>query len=80
MQVDLPASIGFSEAVLAGLVGPNVANLAGAAAGNTFEVPGVVIFYAMAQYEILSPRGRPDRIGLNKTHAIEGGFQCSRRE
>src|SRR5437773_1813613 len=42
VQVDLPASIGFSEAVLAGLVGPNVANLAGAAAGNTFEVPGVV--------------------------------------
>src|SRR6266566_2203246 len=30
VQVDLPASIGFSEAVLAGLVGPNVANLAGA--------------------------------------------------
>jgi hypothetical protein len=41
-QIDLPASVGFSEAVLAGLVGPNVANLAGAAAGNTFEVPGVV--------------------------------------
>jgi len=42
VQVDLPASIGFSEAVLAGLVGPNVANLAGAAAGNTYAVSGVV--------------------------------------
>jgi len=41
-QLELPASISFSEAVLAGLVGPNVANLAGAAAGNTYEVPGVV--------------------------------------
>jgi PA domain-containing protein len=41
-QLDLPASISFSEAVLAGLAGSNIANLAGAAAGNTYEVPGVV--------------------------------------
>ncbi|HKS37018.1 MAG TPA: PA domain-containing protein [Verrucomicrobiae bacterium] len=41
-QIDLPASIGFSEAVLAGLVGPNIADLTGAAAGNTFDVPGVI--------------------------------------
>ncbi len=41
VQVNLPASIGFSEAVLAGLLGPNVADLNGAA-GNTFDVPGVV--------------------------------------
>jgi len=41
-QVDLPASISLSEAALAGLVGPNIANLGGAAAGNTFEVIGTV--------------------------------------
>ena len=40
VQDNLPASIGFSEAVLAGLVGPNVASLNGAT--NTYEVPGVV--------------------------------------
>ena len=42
VQSDLPASIGFSEAVLAGLVAPNIAELSGAASGNTFAVPGVV--------------------------------------
>jgi hypothetical protein len=42
VQLDLPASISFSESVLAGLAGPNVASLAGAASGNTFEVPGVI--------------------------------------
>jgi hypothetical protein len=40
-QVNLPASIGFSESVLAGLVGPNVADRTGAQ-GNTFAVPGVI--------------------------------------
>src|SRR5207237_10912083 len=42
VQSDLPASIAFSEAVLAGLVAPNIAELSGAASGNTFAVPGVV--------------------------------------
>src|SRR5215510_1887682 len=42
-----------------------------------FEVPGFVIFNAMAQYQVLSARGRTDRIGLDKTHAIKGAFQCS---
>ncbi len=42
VQANLPASIGFSEAVLAGLVGPNLADLSGAASGNRFEVPGVI--------------------------------------
>jgi hypothetical protein len=41
-QINLPASVGFSEAVLAGLVGPNIAELFGAATGNTYTVPGVV--------------------------------------
>ncbi len=41
-QINLPASIAFSEAVLEGLAGPNVADLSGAAAGNTFAVPGVI--------------------------------------
>ncbi|PYI80963.1 MAG: hypothetical protein DME26_20690, partial [Verrucomicrobia bacterium] len=42
VQVNLPASISFSEAVLAGLAGPNVADISGAAQGNTFAVPGVI--------------------------------------
>lgn len=39
---DLPHSISFDEAVLAGLVAPNVADLTGAAAGNRFDVPDVL--------------------------------------
>lgn len=41
-QINLPASIAFSEAVLEGLAGPNVADLSGAASGNTFAVPGTI--------------------------------------
>jgi hypothetical protein len=42
VQQNLPASIAFSESVLAGLVGANVADLSGAAATNRIEVSGVV--------------------------------------
>lgn len=42
VQQTLPASIAFSESVLAGLVGSNIADLSGAAATNRFDVPGVV--------------------------------------
>ena len=45
-----------------------------------FEVSGMIIFCAMAQYEILSARWGTDWIGLDKTQALEGGFQCSRLE
>lgn len=41
-QMNLPASIEFSEAVLAGLVGPNSADLSAAASSNRFEIPGVI--------------------------------------
>ena len=41
-QTDLEDDIGMSEAVLAGLAGPNVAALSGAAAGNTFAVSNVI--------------------------------------
>ena len=41
-QVAAPPSISFSEAMLAGAAGPNVADLTGAAATNTFTVPGVI--------------------------------------
>src|SRR5262245_29815918 len=44
------------------------------------EVPGAVLFYAMTQNEVLSTCRRTDRIGLDKTHAIEGAFHCSRLE
>jgi hypothetical protein len=41
-QSVLPDSIGFDESVLAGLVGPNVADLSGAASSNRFDYPGVI--------------------------------------
>lgn len=41
-QLNLPGSISFSEEVLAGNVGGNVADLTGAAQGNAFVVPGVI--------------------------------------
>ncbi len=41
-QKNLTESIELSEAVLAGLLGANVADLTGAAAGNTFAVPTVI--------------------------------------
>ena len=41
-QVDLPDSIAFDESVLAGLIGPNVADLSGAASSNVYAVPTVV--------------------------------------
>jgi len=40
--IDLPDSSEFSEGVLAGLAGPNVANLSGALSNNVFSVPTVV--------------------------------------
>ncbi|HAB16449.1 MAG TPA: hypothetical protein DCE44_08360 [Verrucomicrobiales bacterium] len=42
VQVNLPGSIAFLESVLAGLVGPNIAELSGATETNRFAVPGVV--------------------------------------
>jgi len=41
-QRNLPPSISFSESVLAGLVGPNIADLSTAGQGNTFVVPDVI--------------------------------------
>ncbi len=41
-QVDLPESIAFDESVLAGLIGPNVADLSGATSDNLFVYPGVI--------------------------------------
>lgn len=42
IQANLPASIGFLESVLAGLVGPNQADLSAAAATNQFTTTGVI--------------------------------------
>lgn len=42
VQVNLPQSIAFLETVLNGGLGPNTADLTGAASGNSFTVPGVV--------------------------------------
>lgn len=43
-QVDLPNSISFDEAILAGLVEPNVADLSQAASSNLFNIPTVIAF------------------------------------
>ena len=42
IQVNLPPSIAFSEAVLTGLVGPNIAYLGEAEEGNTYAEPDVI--------------------------------------
>lgn len=39
---NIPSSVAFAESVLAGLAGPNVADLAAAAQTNRFDVPDVV--------------------------------------
>jgi hypothetical protein len=41
-RVDLEDDVGLSETVLAGLLGPNVADLSGAAAGNTYAITNVI--------------------------------------
>jgi hypothetical protein len=41
-QVHIPNSIAFGESVLAGLLGANLADLTGAATGNSFDVPGTL--------------------------------------
>lgn len=47
-QVNLPASIAFSEAVLEGLVGPNIAYLDGADEGNTYAELDVINWTLLA--------------------------------
>jgi hypothetical protein len=42
VQINLPDSIAFDESVLAGLVGPNVADLSAATSSNLFVTPGPV--------------------------------------
>src|ERR1044071_3725155 len=71
-QVNLPASIEFSEAVLAGLVGPNVANLSGAA-GNTFDVPGVINWVNVSGATANFPNDEPFP-GIPGTSSSEDSF------
>jgi hypothetical protein len=42
VQVNTPPSIAFAESVLAGIVGPNVADLSNNGETNTFAVPGAI--------------------------------------
>jgi hypothetical protein len=42
LQIHAPPSIAFSEAILAGVVGPNIAYLGGAEEGNTYAEPDVI--------------------------------------
>jgi hypothetical protein len=76
VQINLPASMSFSEAVLAGMAGPNDANLAGAATGNTYEVPSVInwitLFGATANFpnDELFP-GIPGTFGSERSFVHE---------
>src|SRR5258708_4002904 len=45
-----------------------------------FEIAGPVALYAMAQYQALSARQRPDRVCLHKAQPVEGVFQRGGRE
>ncbi len=45
-----------------------------------YNFAGAIIFCAMAQYKVLGTRGRTDRIGLDKAHALESAFQCGHLE
>jgi hypothetical protein len=40
------------------------------------QIPSAIPFDSMAQYQILRPRRRANRIGLNKSHSTDRGFQC----
>jgi len=42
LQPNIPESVEFSESVLAGLAGANVADLTGASSGNLFTIPDVI--------------------------------------
>jgi hypothetical protein len=47
-QRNIPSSVAFGESVLAGLVGPNIADLTAAAETNRFEIPGVINWLGFA--------------------------------
>jgi hypothetical protein len=72
VQVDLPASISFSEAVLAGLVGANVADLTGAQ-GNTFAVSNVIDWINLGGATANFPGDQPFP-GIPGTSGSENSF------
>jgi hypothetical protein len=72
-QLNAPASISFSEAMLAGAVGPNIADLTGAAATNTFAVPGV-INYANSSGQVANFQGDSPFPGIPGTSGSEDSF------
>src|SRR5262249_51549523 len=41
----------------------------------TFQIPGAIIRYAMAQNQILRPSRRANRVGLHKAEFLERGLQ-----
>jgi hypothetical protein len=45
-----------------------------------FEVSGSIIFHAVTQDQILSACWRTDRVGLHKSHLMQGALQRGWRE
>src|SRR5437762_11190290 len=43
---------------------------------QAFEIAGMIIVNAMAQYQVLSTSGRADRVSLNKAEWVKSTFQC----
>jgi hypothetical protein len=72
-QVNLPPSIAFLETVLEGAAGPNIADLGGAASGNTFAVPGVVNWANATGVPANFPDDQPFP-GIPGTTGSETGF------
>lgn len=73
-QVNLPASISFSEAVLAGLVGTNIADLSGAESGNTIAVPGVIDWINTTGVSANFPGDAPFPGAIAGTSGVEESF------
>lgn len=73
VETDLPSSISFDEAVLAGLVAPNVADLSAASSGNLFSVPGVVNWANSTGVTADFPTSTPFP-GIPGTNGLEDDF------
>jgi hypothetical protein len=73
VQLNIPGSISFSEAVLVGLVGPNVADLTSAVQTNRFEVPGVINWITSAGTTANFVNDQPFP-GIPGTSAVETSF------
>src|SRR5437879_611481 len=44
------------------------------------QIAGAIVFYSMAQNQILRARRRPDRVGLHEAELSDGTRECGWRE